>query len=203
MKMKILLTFLLTLCVVGVAALFVQFFPKHDRESYYRNLYLNKLEEDKAKAGAQPSQYAAKHGSTDSTEIADIKSQLSDSQQKVKGLEEQLSDSQQEVKELKKQLSASNKPSKKKHKLKSVFDDYLCSLLFWEDKVHYRINDKKFFFYSDFSCKSKITGELTFVNYFDYEIVDPEDENNHVFISMSVEKGLVFSKTRPYFKPME
>ncbi|MCI8471299.1 MAG: hypothetical protein HFJ35_07635 [Clostridia bacterium] len=92
-------------------------------------------------------------------------------------------------------------------KSKEVPSNNLVDLLFWEADAPYEMKDKNFQFYSDKSCEEKflIKDALTFANYFDYEIVvvDSDGETHNVYISMSREKGLVFSKERPYFNEIE
>lgn len=85
--------------------------------------------------------------------------------------------------------------------------DDILSLFFWESDTPYEMRDKNFQFYSNKFCEdaSLIEEQLTFVNYFDYEIVvvDSDGETHNVYASLSYEKGLVFSKKRPYFNKIE
>lgn len=92
-------------------------------------------------------------------------------------------------------------------KSEEVPNDNLADLLFWEADAPYEMRDKNFKFYCDKSCDDEflIEEQLTFTNYFDYEIivVDSDGKMHNIYISMSHEKGLVFSKERPYFNKIE
>lgn len=87
---------------------------------------------------------------------------------------------------------------------KELSAEEIVDLFFWEAEKPYEMRDQEFNFYSDRSCKKEfiIRKDLTFVNFFDYEIVDP-DTNEKAYITKSYEEGIVYSRERPFFNQIE
>ena len=121
---------------------------------------------------------------------------------KVEKLQADKEKLQEKIKAFQASSKGNSKPNWKTGK--KLSDEEIVELLFWEADKPYEMRDPEFNFYFDPSCKKEfiISKDLTFVNSFDYEIVDPVTKEK-AYISMSNEKGGVFSRQRPYFHQME
>lgn len=124
---------------------------------------------------------------------------------KVKELQAENKKLTKKVKKLESSKASSNGDSKSNWKTgKKLSAEEVLELLWWKADKPYEMRDPEFNFYSDPSCKKKfiIRKDLTFINSFDYEIVDP-DTKEKAYISMTCKREAVFSRKRPYFNQME